>query len=558
MSLDIAFTMSDEQPVPLRKHKLATSERADGGKVCIVHYTRNDSDCEVRSLTEQSFRTITQTVCIRQQQSSESLRLDSVCSKVPVVFDESVHGCHRWCYANFTNVSKFARRSDEYSADDDDDNQTPTTNRRSDRTAGTSTAGSMALFPIDQCIFCSKGRKKLRGNYENLTTCLTETAEDSIKQTAAQKEDFALLGRIAGIDLRAREARYHESCRRSYVRDPKREHHATACKTETVMDGSTPTVDRKELNEAHLHALTDICNYVQQSTIDEGNVERITMLRDRYMTFLKDHVPQYCHEPIRTASLKQKLINHFGAKIKFWLPSRKCTSELVYTADLDTGDAVQTAYEATASEKRILADAAAILRRDIEARHNTAKATPWPPSATDLQLESTKPPESLTEFLSAVISGKSTDQSTSRTQRLSKSFAEDICSAATRGRWTVPKHMLLGVTLHHLTGNADVVTMIHRYGHCSSYTGVLELETAMANQVQQQDSVLPSNIATRGNKLVHLCWDNFYLSEETPTGAGTTHSTHGIVVQEVLDCDAASEVSVSVPRCKSTKFQPGP
>jgi len=34
--------------------------------------------------------------------------------------------------------------------------------------------------------------------------------------------------------------------------------------------------------------LTDICNYVQQSTIDEGNVERMTMLRDRYMTFLKD------------------------------------------------------------------------------------------------------------------------------------------------------------------------------------------------------------------------------------------------------------------------------
>jgi len=26
----------------------------------------------------------------------------------------------------------------------------------------------------------------------------------------------------------------------------------------------------------------------------------------------------------------------------------------------------------------------------------------------------------------------------------SKSFAEDICSAATRGRWTVPKYRLLG------------------------------------------------------------------------------------------------------------------
>jgi len=100
--------------------------------------------------------------------------------------------------------------------------------------------------------------------------------------------------------------------------------------------------------------------------------------------------------------------------------------------------------------------------------------------------------------------------------------------------------------------------MIHRYGHCSSYTAVLELETAMANQVQQQDSVLPSNIATQGNKIVHLCWDNFDLSEETPSGGGTTHSTHGIVVQEVRDCDATVEVPASVPRCKSTKFEPRP
>jgi len=175
--------MSEEQPVTLRKHKLATSECVDGGKVCIVHYTRNYGDREVRPLTEQSFRTITQSVCIRQQQTKEALRLDSVCSKVPVVFDESVHGCHRWCYANFTNVSKYIKKSDEYPTDDDDDNQT--TNRKSDRTAGISTAGSMALFPCDQCIFCSKGRKKLRASHENLTTCLTETAEDSIKQTAA-------------------------------------------------------------------------------------------------------------------------------------------------------------------------------------------------------------------------------------------------------------------------------------------------------------------------------------------------------------------------------------
>jgi len=30
-----------------------------------------------------------------------------------------------------------------------------------------------------------------------------------------------------------------------------------------------------------------------------------------------------------------------------------------------------------------------------------------------------------------------------------------------------------------------------------------------------------------------LCWDTFDINEETPTGSGTTHATHGILIQEL-------------------------
>jgi len=173
------------------------------------------------------------------------------------------------------------------------------------------------------------------------------------------------------------------------------------------------------------------------------------------------------------------------------------------------------------------------LRRNIERTHHHAKATPWPHSACYLQIEATKLPSSLLEFLTLLITGKSHEQSTDKAKRLRGSFAEDICSATIRGRWNVAKYQLLGLTLHHLRGKAVVVTILHRYGHCTSYTGILELETAMANQVQQHDSLLPSNISLTGIKVTHLCWDNFDLNEETPSGIGTTHTTHGILVQEV-------------------------
>jgi len=99
----------------------------------------------------------------------------------------------------------------------------------------------------------------------------------------------------------------------------------------------------------------------------------------------------------------------------------------------------------------------------------------------------------------------------------------------------MPKHILLPKTVRHLTGNAEFITFLNRYGHAQSYTRTMELETAMCNAVINSKSVLPSNITTDNNQVVHFCWDNFDLNEETPTGAGTTYSTHGIALQEVSD-----------------------
>ena len=99
----------------------------------------------------------------------------------------------------------------------------------------------------------------------------------------------------------------------------------------------------------------------------------------------------------------------------------------------------------------------------------------------------------------------------------------------------MPKHLLLSMTLRHLTGSAEIITLINRYGHCMSYSQVLELENAMGIQVQQQNNILPTNISIQGNKFSHFCWDNFDINEETPSGAGTTHSTHGIIIQEIIE-----------------------
>ena len=69
-------------------------------------------------------------------------------------------------------------------------------------------------------------------------------------------------------------------------------------------------------------------------------------------------------------------------------------------------------------------------------------------------------------------------------------------------------------------------------GHCVSYSKILELQTAIAEHIILSDNVLPHSVLQSSNRFTHYCWDNFDLLEETPTGSGTTHSVHGICLQE--------------------------
>ena len=84
-----------------------------------------------------------------------------------------------------------------------------------------------------------------------------------------------------------------------------------------------------------------------------------------------------------------------------------------------------------------------------------------------------------------------------------------------------------------LTGSAEVIALVNRFGHCASYSRVIELETAMCKAKDERQGVIPSTISPNRNLVTHLCWDNLDLTEETPSGASTTHTAHGIIIQEV-------------------------
>ena len=90
-----------------------------------------------------------------------------------------------------------------------------------------------------------------------------------------------------------------------------------------------------------------------------------------------------------------------------------------------------------------------------------------------------------------------------------------------------PKHVGLAVTLHHITGSKEVVTLLNRMGHCSSYEEVEIVNTAWAREIRARSEetgvVVPSNSSL--GVFIQFAGNNNDLNEETLDCKRTTHAT---------------------------------
>ena len=87
--------------------------------------------------------------------------------------------------------------------------------------------------------------------------------------------------------------------------------------------------------------------YVEASIIGECQVEQMTMLCEKYASFMQESSPDSYNPNYKMCKLKAKLVNHFGTRIQIWQPNYR--SELVYSDEVPTGQAVEHAFEAASS-----------------------------------------------------------------------------------------------------------------------------------------------------------------------------------------------------------------
>ena len=228
---------------------------------------------------------------------------------------------------------------------------------------------------------------------------------------------------MQGEDLFAREAQFHPSCRKSFnlkyincLRDTAR---TTSCdKTDTDQD-------RKA--HAHLKAFTVVLDFIQDCVIGQNKVVLLASLRRLYIQELEKNGfpnPEYRSEKLK-ARLENSDIHELIAFAKVTPGDKGCINyNLVYSASISVADAVAYAYKLGSRDK--YEDVALLLRSSIQRAFKESKPLPWPPSADDLEVNSSDEllPSDLVKFLNYVISGDAHVVKCEKTERIVLSLGQ--------------------------------------------------------------------------------------------------------------------------------------
>lgn len=359
-----------------------------------------------------------------QEPPDSANRMEDVCNRIPESLDGAnleTTGYHRACYQRFTmNLARLQRRPTVTSQEA----STSRSPRKSHSSAAT------RLFP-PECIFCGKLEVKVLGKktercikfavYKNKDGSLKEPTWKQIEPQALELGLHHLHRMVQCEDLFARDANYHQSCRKSF--NLKYANH----KRVTSRALATSPISDTEQNlkaAAHQMAFTAVLDVIQDLVIQQKKVVQLASLRLVYTQELERNGspnPEY-----RSEKLKTKLEKHEGiAFAKVAADDKGCiTFNLVYNANLSVSEAVACAYKLGSKDK--YEDVALLLHDTIKKTFRESKSLPWPPTADDLEVTSLDDllPSDLMKFLTLIISGDADIKKCEKTRRLVLSISQ--------------------------------------------------------------------------------------------------------------------------------------
>lgn len=328
-----------------------------------------------------------------------------------------------------------------------------------------------------QCVFCGKPRKKIKSQNEPLHLCVTKDGSRAIYLAAQKKTDTKIL--TLGEDLIAKNVKYHNSCRRDYLRE------------EPAESGSPSS------RKTHQEAFRRLSIYIEGEII----ANKKPMLASALLNLYQE---EYIIAGGTATEIQDYSVTSLLTKIKSRFPDilydkhSKKSGMYVFSSSMTAGEASAIINY---SDKKMegIRSAAMALRAEI-----LAKPSHKHPSPTSVHiLKETAPsiPSLVMVFFDTLINGMHKkaegNEESQMMDKRSIAMASDAMFNCTRGSLRPWKHQALGLGLGSLTGSKSVLTILNRLGHCISYAEVKRIETEIAFACSDDQRETPDGLNLR-------------------------------------------------------------
>lgn len=165
---------------------------------------------------------------------------------------------HLKCYRNYTAVK---RPTDYHQC------KSPKKKTKTRRTSSMPPSDAKGLLK-GLCIFCSVVRKTVHRKVEPLSHCLTRDGYNSIAVAAARSSNERIKALIdSGVDLIAKQAQYHKSCRKEFFKE---------------VEGTSSKNEQVSKNKMHAMTFEIVSDFIEKEIIGNRKAMLVTVILELY------------------------------------------------------------------------------------------------------------------------------------------------------------------------------------------------------------------------------------------------------------------------------------
>ena len=225
----------------------------------------------------------------------------------------------------------------------------------------------------------------------------------------------------------------------------------------------------------HTAAFSSVQKVIDRDIVLGEKIVQLSYLTKIYTESLSK--TDFTNNNYRPENLKAKIENcsKYRNSISF-AKLREFESSLVYNKKIPAEKLICESFQRGTNKQ--LKNVGQIIKTQIKSYFEETQRTPIRPITSE-SLGHVDLPPNLSELLSYIIFNEGYEHDiTSKKSRPISSIGQDICRAATRGKWKLPKHVGLGMTVRHLFRSKELMTVL-------TDSGILKITVLLSNWKQQ-------------------------------------------------------------------------